>query len=463
MILGGLLLGYCALLCGGFGITVLLMRGASRLNIVECCCLAWLFGIGVVSLLLWILGMFCSGLVLPSLVAAFCLALGAMGWIKTSRSQAKFFIPRPQNLFQWILLGFLAFEIAIVFWVSLKNHLGWDGLLMWEAKARFAFLSNNVLPAHYYTSGRSLTHPEYPLAIPFTELWLYLWMGEAHQLWIKTVFATFYAFGVVQLAIITARFTGKRWFGYMAAVLFFFVPHEIVRVGSATRGYVDFPLSIVYLVVIGYLLLSLRSESKYDFRIYAASLLLLPWFKREGAILWVIAVLAGVTIILTQKKPRVWLAALCPGALIIFGWSWYLRAMHLEVPPEFVSVTLSAFLQNAGRLIPTWRILFLEVSDPENWGLFWLLATLALAYLLVRIRKLEPAILAWAAVVPVLAYSSIYVFSTSVDYFAHIKLSLPRLLMHVVPVFWLAIASAWAKPFSIKTLSHPKLADSPAR
>src|SRR5438128_1407729 len=61
MILAGLLLGYCTLLCGGFGITVLLMRGASRLNLVECSCLAWLFGIGLVSLLLWLLGMFCSG------------------------------------------------------------------------------------------------------------------------------------------------------------------------------------------------------------------------------------------------------------------------------------------------------------------------------------------------------------------------------------------------------------------
>jgi hypothetical protein len=93
--------------------------------------------------------------------------------------------------------------------------------------------------------------------------------------------------------------------------------------------------------------------------------------------------------------------------------------------------------------------------------MFWLMALVAVISLMMRIRKLESAILVGAAVVPILAYSSIYIFSSG-DYLVHIKLSLPRLLMHVVPVLWLAIASAFSTPWSIKTLSNPKLADSPA-
>ncbi len=44
----------------------------------------------------------------------------------------------------------------------------------------YAFANGGVIPATYFSdSGRAFSHPEYPLAIPFTELWLYLWLGEA--------------------------------------------------------------------------------------------------------------------------------------------------------------------------------------------------------------------------------------------------------------------------------------------
>jgi hypothetical protein len=458
MIFLGLLAGYLTLLGAGFGIVFLMLRGAGRINLLESCCLAWLFGAGGVSLLLWIFGLFSSGVILVAAVTACCGGLAFAGWRATSQSRPTLYFPRPGSLWEWMLLSILLVQIAFIFWLSLQRTLGWDGLIMWESKARFAFLNHNVLPAHYYHSGRDLTHPEYPLGVPFTELWLYIWMGEAHQLWIKTVFATFYAVGVALLAMIVTRLTAHQWLGYLAAVLFFFVPHETVGTGSATIGYVDFPLSVFYLTAVGYLLLALKSSSKYDFRIYAASLALLPWFKREGAILWLIAAMAGAAIFLIRRQPR-WLVALCPGALLIFGWAAYLRFVGADIPQEFAPVNVRLFLQNAGRLVPTWRALLLDASSPAAWGIFWVLAAVAIVYLAGRLRKLESATLLWASLVPIVAYSSIYIFSVSEDYLVHIKLSLPRLLMHVVPVMWIAVASAFATPCRLRNSSDPALAD----
>jgi hypothetical protein len=449
----GLLLGYLTLLCGGLGVSLLLARGVSRVNLVESLCLGWLFGTGVVSLLLWTLGLFCSGILLASLVAACCFGLGLSGWISTSRSRTRFFVPWPRHWFDWILLAVLVGEIAVVYWIGLKRSLGWDGLLVWEAKARFAFLSGNVLPAHYFHISRAFTHPEYPLGIPFTELWLYIWMGEAHQMWIKTVFATFYATGVIQLAIISARLTGQPRLGCLVAISFFLVPTEIAGLGSAASGYADFPLGVAYLTAIGYLLFFLREPSTtHNFRIYAVSLAMLPWLKREGLILWLIAAVAGVAIILIRRKPRAWLATLAPGFIILLAWAFYLRGLRLETPPEFFPVSLTLLLKNAGRLLATGQALLEEVIKPEVWGVFWLLATVAVISLLARLRNLASATLLWTVIVPILAYSSIYIFSTAADYVVHIKLSLPRLLIQLVPVFWLAIALAIAR----KTKNSPE-------
>src|SRR4029077_5969145 len=123
-----------------------------------------------------------------------CIILAALGWRGKGDSQTKFVVPFPNGMIEWFLASFLVLEIAAIAFASCKHTLGWDGLLVWEIKARYAFMNGGSLPASYYSGpGRAFSHPEYPLGIPFTELWLYLWMGQAHQFWVKTIFGIFYA------------------------------------------------------------------------------------------------------------------------------------------------------------------------------------------------------------------------------------------------------------------------------
>src|SRR5205085_12612661 len=56
MIFLGLAAGYFTLFVGGGGVALLIMNRAARVNrvnLVELACLAWLFGVSVVSLLIW--------------------------------------------------------------------------------------------------------------------------------------------------------------------------------------------------------------------------------------------------------------------------------------------------------------------------------------------------------------------------------------------------------------------------
>jgi hypothetical protein len=454
MIVIGLIAGYVTLLMLGFGITMLIMRGAARFNAVEICCLSWLFGTGGISILLWLGGNCLSGFGLQFVVTAVCVTAAVTGWSMMRRSTGTCAFPRPGNFLEWILAVILMLEVAAVFVVAFKTPLGWDGLLDWEIKARYAFLNGNVLPAHYHDSGRVFSHPDYPPAIPFTELWLYIWMGAAHQFWIKTIFPMFYAAGAGLLALLCARLTGKTWAGYVAAALFFFVPQATLGMGGAVYGYVDFPISVLYLATIGYLLYWIKSQSACDFRIYAVCLALLPWFKREGAILWLIAAVAGVAIILMQRKARTTLLALIPGAVIILAWQFYLRAMHAPASQEFLPLSLTTLSHNAGRFGRILQILCLEISDPGNWSIFWLIAAAAIIYMLLRIRNLQSAVLFCAIVLPIMAYLSVYIFSAWPDYLQHVGTSLARLLTHVVPVLWIAIAGAFSSP--LRKESHPR-------
>ena len=440
MILPGLLTGYLTLLMAGFGIALLISKGERQLNLLGYGCLSWIFGAGAVSLLLWVCGSFVAGAMLQTVVTVACVGLLIVGWRTKQRRGAKFTFPLPQGVLEWLLTGLVTLEIATIFFVSFKNTLGWDGLLNWEIKARYAFMNGGLLPSFYYSNtGRSFSHPEYPLGIPYAELWLYLWMGQAHQFWVKTIFPIFYGVGSILLALFSARLSAQRWSGLIVAALVPFIPYLMVGPGGVIFAYADFPLSVFYLAALGYLLHSLDKHDA-SLWLYAACIALLPWMKREGLILWCVMALLGLVSSMRRKNVRAFLWLLLPGLLVIASWRIYLALLNAVSPSDFSG--LSFHTLHANRFFPICERLFAELTAIGHWSIFWLLAGAAMVYLVCRLHNMKSLMLAGAVLLPIILYCLTYLFSAWSSYTAHITASLPRLLLHVVPVAWLTIGVA---------------------
>jgi hypothetical protein len=445
MTLLGLLGGYFTLFAAGFGVVLLLTKDAARINAIECACLSWLFGVGIVSLSLWVGGMRLSGLALQGFATAVCVGIAIAGWRSKQRKQIQFVLPRLNGRVEWIVAVLLALELIAIFFVSLKHTLGWDGLLNWEIKARYAFLNSGVLPESYYSSSsRAFSHPEYPLAIPLTELWLYLWMGAPHQFWIKTIFPVFYIAGALLLAIFTARLSGTRWIGFFVALLLPFVPFVLASPGGVVVGYADIPLSVFYLVALGYLLGSVESNSQRELIIYAAVLTLVPWIKSEGIILWAVLASLGLIVGFVRHRVRPFLIGAAPGFVLILAWKIYLKAMHCLLPADFARPSLHLLGENLNRLPAIFRIALIELTDTGLWSIFWIMTLVAIVYLIAA-RNFTRLLLITAIVGPIVLYLLTYIFSAWPSYTAHITSSLPRLLLQVMPVSWMGIALALAQ------------------
>ena len=441
MTLLGLLAGYFTLFLAGLGITLLVMRAAT-LNLIEIMSLSWLLGIGAVSLLLWLGGIVVSGLPLHILVTLACVVLGFAGWRTRKTRSIRFSMPRPNNRLEWILTILLVVELVAIFFVSLKHTLGWDGLFNWEIKARYAFLNSGALPQSYYSSsGRGFSHPEYPLAIPFTELWLYLWMGGAHQFWIKTIFPLFYISGALLVALFISRLTGKRWLGLLIALVMPFVPFVTASPGGVTVGYADIPLAVFYVTALGYLVCSSEFESRESAILFGAALTFIPWIKSEGVILWSLLALLGLIVGFVRHRIRPFVIAILPGLLLIISWRVYLKAMHAVMPSDFARPTFELFGHNLNRLGPIFRTAFAEITEPSHWSVFWLLAFVAVIYLFAA-RRFSRLLLALGLLGPVALYLCTYIFSAWPSYTAHITSSLPRLFLQIMPASWLAIGLA---------------------
>jgi hypothetical protein len=442
------------ILAAGFGALTLILGEPKCLSFAEQLALSWLGGTGIVSLSIWLLGFVLSGPALFSVVSFICVALPLVAW--KTKGAFRFQELRRANRIELGLACILAVEILAVGYLAFTHTLGWDGLLNWEIKARYAFANGGVMPAAYLQdAGRAFSHPEYPLAIPFTELWLYFWLGEASQFWAKVIFPIYCASGAVLLVAISARLTGKLWTAFVAGIVLFFVPQITVEVGSAIVGYADFPLSVFYLAVIGYLLCANRNSDNGDFfRIYAVCLAFLPWVKREGVISWLIAAICGVFVIWRSKRSPKYLCALLPGLCIVLAWRVYLSQMHAVSSSDFMEMNLANLRANIHRLGPILSCFASEVTDIKVWGLFWLMAGLAGVYFVRRHGNAGAIVLIWSIVAPLAAYASIFVFSAWPDFHRHAGLSIGRLLMHITPLACLTLPAALASLPSLQEVFY---------
>jgi hypothetical protein len=438
-VLGALL----TILAAGFGALMLIRPRESRVGIPSAFALSWLFGVGIVSLLVWLVGFFVKGAMLPGIVGLICVSLPLFARKIAGWSSLAFEPLRKPGRVELALGAILAVEVATIFYLSYVHTLGGDGILNWEIKARYAYSNAGILPASYLQdTGRAFSHPEYPLAIPYTELWLYFWVGDTNQFWAKTIFPLFYLTGVILLTSVVARLTEKVWAGLVGSILLFFVPQVSVGAGSVIVGYVDFPMAVFYLATIGYLLCACRSDDRGSFAIYAACLALLPWVKREGAILWFVAAGCGAFLILSRKKSLIHFLALLPGIFVILAWRIYLARMHAITSSDFSALALPVLRTNMHRLGTIASELASEFTDMEKWSLLWAMAIVAAGFLIRQYRGSRTVVLFTAILVPIGIYSFSYTFSAWPNYVAHLQLSVSRLLVHVAPLAVLLVAVA---------------------
>src|SRR5438270_13467873 len=130
--------------------------------------------------------------------------------------------------------------------------------------------------------------------------------------------------------------------------------------------------------------------------------------------------------------------------------------MHAVIPSDFARPTFEILRSNLNRIGGICATAFAEMSEPTHWSIFWMLALVAVIYLLCA-RQSSRVVLGIAVVAPVFLYLSTYIFSAWPSYTAHITSSLPRLLLHIMPAAWLAIGLALSSPKTQTATLEPKL------
>jgi hypothetical protein len=427
----------------GGGVASLLSQ--RRLSWWEYCALAWLFGTSLVSLSLWIGGLFLHGIALQSTVTGICVLIGIIGFRRLRANG-----PKQQaasgTRFEFVLVTLFVVGLTAMFWASFQHDLGWDGLLVWEIKARYAFLNRGVIPPAFFSDvSRHFANPHYPLLLPLTETWFYLWLGDTNQFWIKVIFPIWCGAAMSILLIAGEELSGEAIVGWLVALLFPLIPCLHNKPGGFQVGYADAPLGAMYLAAGFYLLRFIRDGSRDAMVLFITLAALLPWMKPEGIVLWSTISLCGAVALRIKERPWAIVAAsFLPGLTLIVVWQVFLTCVHESAPKDFAFPTLAMLGRNIHHVGGILDFIIRELTSLRNWGFFWLFVGLAMCGIVVRWRRLRPTALMWLFLVPFVCYCASYLVSALPDYVWHMRTSLRRHFIQLAPTAWLLIALALA-------------------
>jgi hypothetical protein len=326
-------------------------------------------------------------------------------------------------------------QFAVLGAAAMWTPLGWDGLFNFELKARLAFehSPSGQMPAAYFGDPtRVWSHQRYPLLVPFTEFWIYSWLGRVDQAAVKIVFPIFYC-SLVALVCGAVRRLADRRSALLTAVALGCVPALTLLPGAAS-GYADVPLAASAAGAVCFAFAALRANDPRHANLAAGLLAVAVWTKAEGMILAAAIGLAACAAAAAASRARL-SALLWVPAVALAPWHVALALYRAQPAGDFRALTLADFGSAAGTLAVVCPAVVRELMRPGHWGLIWP-AFFASVLVMMAARRTTRA--DWFVVASVLAplglYALVYLFSAWPDVREHVGFSLPRLLVALAPV-----------------------------
>lgn len=339
----------------------------------------------------------------------------------------------------------IAMTAAVLLLLALsasQDRLVWDGWAFWTLKARILFLEGTFPATVLDPAGPyRYAHPDYPLAVPLLDWWLYRHAGMASPA--------------------LASLAGTFWFATLPALVWAALrdPLGETRAALATLGIAAFwPLAfyaaggyadiVIALALLGTVLELERSRrcpapgAPLRVAIYLG---LAALAKNEGLALALIGAMVALACWL-QRDRRRHLARIpqdyAPLALPILALApWFLWTRRLGLAPEHLAGATPSFGDALSR-IPVIGLTAGELLLSRAWVPLPLLVLLGVYAALRRGRLVAPA--GWAVVAGYgVAIGGVYL-TTSVDLEWLLHTTLDRLLGDLVPaVVVLALWEAW--------------------
>jgi hypothetical protein len=336
----------------------------------------------------------------------------------------------------WGLVAVAAFLWAVVAGRAIATPLRfWDAWATYAFKAKIMYVEAGIPRSVFELAGA----PNYPLGIPFQEVWTAWFVGTWDDIAIKWLFPAY----LLALMCLVYGALRERWSARAAMAGMLFVVGLPLLLQHAHDGYTDLPFAFFAL---GSAIFLTRYALRRDRRdVFVAAVLTagLVWTKEDGVLFmafngvlligWA-ACRSGLTARSVSRDVGAYLAL----PALVWG-TWTLVKVALAIPSN-----LRADVPSVGTLFDRGAVIADALSRSlflgGNWLILWACFLLACIYWWRETVLPESVFLFW----PVVAYlASITVLFATTDLYRYLgdQSVVHRLVLHVAPLaaYWVAV------------------------
>lgn len=345
--------------------------------------------------------------------------------------------------FDIALLAGIFFQVFHAFFKALvKPEDSFDAIGNFAFKAKMFFESGRIPFELFLNKNMDIQHGDYPLFVPLSQAWTYMFIGGWNDLLVKALFPMFFVALLIILYFTLRRITGNR-LALVAAFFMATIPHFL---NYATIGYADFALAMFYSASFFYLFLWIAYKRENKYLLLAAVLSILAiWAKNEGALLSLINISILLLFVILERKEittnEMRGIACFSIAVIAAGMLWFVFIHSVGLSNEFINKdTLkgSLVIKNLGRIPLILNDYQKHVFGPKKWNISLLVFFAGLILYFKTAFKGYTKYITLSILFAFLGYGVFYLI-TPLEIKYHLQTAGSRVLLHFLPVvvFWI--------------------------
>ncbi len=360
----------------------------------------------------------------------------------------------------WLILS------GIILFLIQKHPYGeWDAWAMWNLKTKFLLFSQT--PWQDILSGLNWhTHPDYPLFLPFVNVWIYSFF--ANNLFpIPLITSFLFTVSACLLVYAALKHLNLKPAGIFASLLLLSHPYFIFW---STAQYADIVLAYYLLAAFVTMIIMMHLKDHRVAILYGLFLGFLSFIKNEGMVMT--GILASVTTLYlifdkTISKKTSWslirfmLIGLIVAALPTIIFKVFLAPPNEDILPSLKAVQLN--ITQAQKFLLIQKTVFNEIID-KRWSFIWLLVILLGILKFPKLFYKENKIISFSIITYIAILIFIYLVNTNIDIHWWLSMSLERLYLQLLPsILFLSFFCYWSDQTTKLSPQHSEPAKSEAK
>ncbi len=448
-----LAIGVLISVAAGWNILFWIIRRDASFALPEKLALSYILGLGALTIQMFLYSVLCIPFsimaVLIPWIFIFILSARFFCECKSSGKAPEKGSRKPFDLF---LFGVIAFQVFYVFFKALvKPEDSFDSIGNFAFKAKMFFMEGRVPYDLFLNKAMDIQHADYPLFVPLSETWMYMFLYNVNDLLVKAIFPMFYVSLLVIFYYALKRVIGPRW-ALLSTFFLATIPHLL---NYAAIGYADFALTMFYSTSFLYLFIWIAYKRENKYLILSAVLSVLAlWAKNEGALLSLINLSILMLFAWFERREmskNEWLGiAYFMGIVVTLEAAWFIFIHSIGLSNEFINkdtLKLPFILKNLNRIPLILNDYQKHVFGPKKWNISLLVFFAGLVMYFRQAFKGYFKYVTLSILFAFLGYAAFYLI-TPLEIKYHLQTAGSRVLLHFLPivVFWIGyMASALEK------------------